>query len=190
MACLNLYRAQWKAFRRYRSNIIENDEPIEYQYGRMVTVYGIPLAVSIFSYCNEFNLDISNILLTVLGIIAGALLALFAQLAAWRQTFDDKKHKNKRIYNAERWLIDSSVSHVLAASFSAVISCIVLIIAFFLSKLQITYSVQLVRICNSLAVLFSIHTLLTLLLVMPALYSAYVQVNDVSPQLNGNDKTN
>lgn len=166
----SIYRAQYKAFRRYT---LPTGTTCSVQVGRMICAFGIPPIVGGIVFVTGLPDGVTGMLPTTLAVIANMLMVAFNRLAVWRQTLaKDKSGK----YDADKWLIDATVAHVLAAVSSAIIACVLLCV-------PVTRAVQ------GFASMFATHTTISLLFVLSALYAAYVQVNRVDPRVNGNDRT-
>lgn len=98
--------------------------------------------------------------------------------------------KDDDAHRPERWLLDSSASHILAGAYSAIFAVILTIVGMIVT-LPDTPAIPewSHHVCTALILLFSSHVATSVLVSLPALYSAYVQVNEVPPALNGNDST-
>lgn len=195
MLLKNVYRAQWKAFRRYTAST-PNDEstrPRTYpaQSGRRLYVcFGpITIGVCIFVFRIEVSGDTVNALLAVLGIIAGTLLAAFSQLAAWRQTLGEH-NPGDLAHKPDRWLVNAAVAHVSAAAASAVLACILFTLSLFISPNVSQVWSNIHQALLACGVAFTAHTLITVLIVISNLYSVYVQMNRIDSEQDGNDFTN
>ncbi|MBI0151255.1 hypothetical protein [Bifidobacterium sp. M0353] len=197
MAPMSIYRGQWKSLRLYtpdpKEDSVDPEENILAHKGTRRSILGIfivyivPLSAGIAAYVLRLQLNFGDTLIAVMGILAGALIATFSQLANWRQIFKADKGLGT---SAERWLLDSSIAHILAGAYSAVLVSIITLIAMAVQLPALPcLSPWIHRVGSVVIVLLSAHVAVSILMALPNLYSAYVQINDVIPLLNGRDKT-
>lgn len=182
-----IYLGQWKALKAYTA---DDDTPGKISIVGAFMVYALPCCTVIATFMFGLNIDSSDTLLSMLGILAGALIAAVGQLAAWRESICKENPKDDDAHRPERWLLDSSVSHILAGAYSAIFAVILTIVGMIVT-LPDTPAIPewSHHVCTALILLFSSHVATSVLVSLPALYSAYVQVNEVPPALNGNDST-
>lgn len=178
-----IYRAQAKALRNYSAN-----DEIKGKRSKLgiVLIYFVPfsLAGGALIMRPRFSPDT---LLAMLGILAGALITAFGQLASWRETITEKD-KDGDAHRPERWLLDSVTAHILAGAYSSVIAAVLTLLSVVITLPQ-TLPAWTHGIGTATILLLSSHVTTSILVALPALYSAYVQLNDVPGILNGNDRT-
>ncbi len=191
IAPISIYRGQWKALRLYtpgnKGNTSNHEESTRRSILGILIVYVVPPSAGIAAYVLKFQLDFGDTLIAVMGILAGALIATFSQLANWRQLF---KTDNEIGTSPERWLLDSSIAHILAGAYSAVLVSIITLVAMAVQLPALpSLSPWIHRVGSVVIVLLSAHVAVSILVALPNLYSAYVQINQVDPLLNGQDTT-
>lgn len=184
MTPASIYRGQWKSLRLYTP---KPDEGVRRSKSAVLMVYAVPVGAGVAAYAFDLKLSFGDALIAVMGILAGALIAAFSQLANWRQVFRDNGGMGT---SPERWLLDSSISHILAGAYSAIVASILTLLSMAVELPQWpSLSPWIHRIGCVMVALFSVHVVMSILVALPNLYSAYVQINHVPKELNGQDRT-
>jgi hypothetical protein len=119
--------------------------------------------------------------LSAFALLSGVLLGVFAQLASMRLKLteqDDESGRRQVLKDS----LDESVAHVLVAAMLGLACCVIAVIAMAIGDpKQPTISGIPAVFLGALGT----YELLLLLIVIRALYSAYVRVNSVSEELSG-----
>lgn len=174
-----IYSAQWKATHKYSSN---ETHPISIM--QVGFTYLLPIGIGVTSFTRDATLNFADSLLTMLGILAAALITAFSQLASWRKQLTDEGDSKILAHSPERWLIDSSVSHIIAGAYSSVIACILIITSMAITIPDSWTFPHIHSLGSALITLMTSHTIVSLLLALPGLYSAYIQLNKIDDSLN------
>lgn len=180
---LAIYNGQWKALRTYSV-----DDTVKGRRSKLggFLIYGVPLVLAALALPMRIHFS-SDTLLAMLGILAGALISAFGQLASWRDSIKGTKRTDDA-NRPERWLLDSAASHILAGAYSSVCAAVLVLLSMVITLPNILPAWA-HGIGTMAILLFSSHVATSILVALPALYSAYVQLNDVPGILNGNDWT-
>ncbi|WP_152600288.1 hypothetical protein [Bifidobacterium callitrichos] len=168
--------------RKYSSN---EENPKGISILSVVLTYFIPIACGVVSAMLNYHLASADSLLSMLGILAGALIAAFAQLASWREKFSEHWTKD-RAHKPERWLLDAAIAHLLAGAYSSVVASLLVIVSLIVN-LPTYFPAITHSICSALIIVLGIHVVVSLLTSLPKMYAAYVQLNHVSQLLNGQE---
>lgn len=192
---LYIFRAQWRATFKFQGH--EEKASRKHNWSSVVLIFVIPILVSgitvvIYFLPSLFRktrvasitlMDIGNPLLASLAILAGALITAFSLLASWRSLVSKQVQKG-RDYSPERWLLDTSCAHLLSGAYTSIIASFVIVLG---NILEVFNNNICKLIGDSLALGLSTHVAMSLVIALPGLYSAYTQLNDVDPILNGHD---
>lgn len=183
-----ILRGQWKSTRAFDG---KNDDPRKHSRFACFLIFFLPpivfIALLILGLCGLINIGgASEGLLASMGVLASALIASFALLASWRSGFpvlpDDTSDRKILDLKGNKWLVDSSSTHMLAGAYSAICSSIVA------AELACFESIQphgMTVIAYSLAIALASHVAASLLIALPGLYAAYTELNDVQTALDG-----
>jgi hypothetical protein len=153
----------------------------------MAFTYALPVLCAFFAIIFKMRLTFSDSLLAALGILAAALITAFSQLAVWRQSLTAEGSTKKMAHEPERWLLDTSVSHLLAGAYSAIIACVLIVLTKAVT-IPPDFPWLLHEVGCGLIILVTVHVVASLALALPGLYDSYVQLNNVDPLLNGQNK--
>ncbi|MGL4940754.1 MAG: hypothetical protein ACRC44_05295 [Bifidobacterium asteroides] len=152
---------------------------------KIFVVYIVPLSAGIAAHLLRLHFDFCDTLIAVMGILAGALITTFSQLANWRQIFKADKGLGT---STERWLFDSSIAHILAGAYSAVLVSVITLIAMVVQLPVSPYlSPWIHRVGSVIIVLLSVHVAVSILMALRNLYPEHARINDVIPLLNEQD---
>lgn len=193
LAPIGIYRAQWRATCRFDNH--DSAKERHHIGFSVILILVIPIVVTLASFCayvliffshqsdtqKQNLLSVDDALLASLAILSAALITAFSLLASWRNSVSEQSqgaHNHAR----NRWLLDTASAHLLAGAYSSIIASIVVILtkAFGLLNCPLVEAIG-----NSVAIGVSSHVAMSLLVALPSLYAAYVQLNDVDPFLNG-----
>lgn len=190
-----IYRAQWRATLRFVQHDLEKG--MKHNQFSVFMILGVPIITTIASLVlccvivlraesrgqQVDPLPIEDPLLASLAILSGALITAFTLLASWRNSVSAKT-QGSTDYAAERWLLDTSSAHLLAGAYSSIIASVMVMLFKALNLLNMSW---ITVIGTSLEIGISSHVVMSLLIALPSLYAAYVQLNDVDPILNGHN---
>lgn len=130
----------------------------------------------------DFQLAAPGPLLSGVALLAGALVGSFGTMTTLRLKLADIADVDDEAMGPERDLLDESVSHILLAALVAATDAAVLVIG-----TNVTAAgAPVTGFWAALAIALSSYLVLLFVLILPRLYSAYVQINNVRPGLNGN----
>ena len=179
MGPMNIYRGQFKATRYYKS---DDNQPTRYRHSTLFVVYGLPLLAGVLDVILLITCKVSlsesfkNSILSALGIVAGALIAAFTQVATWRDKLSAVQEKKKNAERPDRWLVDCSAAHLIAGACSALMTCVLVILSLLLAPISlISHWVKGALDVGICVVLM--HVLVSLYVALPGFYAAYIQVN-------------
>jgi hypothetical protein len=133
------------------------------------------------SYTFDWCLAAPGPLLAGVALLAGALVGSFGTMTTLRLKLVDLADIDDEALAPERDLLDESVSHLLLAAFIAATDAVVLAIG--TNTAGATGAVT--GLWAALAIGLSAYLFLIFVMILPRLYAAYVQINDVRPGLNG-----
>lgn len=171
-----LFRGHWKALSDYRG-----DRPRPAWVLRIVVV-GIPLLIGALMLRQEGTLADPGSILSALALLAGALLAAFAQVSTWRLSLTEVADKYPTSQRVDRDQLDDTAVQVLASSYTAAVAAFVLVLAmnFGVDKHGVVQGWW-----AAVSAVTSVYTFILFLIALPRLYSAYVRINKVRAVLNG-----
>jgi hypothetical protein len=187
----DIFRAQWRATFKFKGH--EEKVSRRHNWPTVVLILVLPVLVTLGTFGVDLlrywfpkitNVPLSKIsdpLLASLAILAGALITAFSLLASWR-TLISEHAQGSRDYSPERWLLDTSCAHLLSGAYTSIITAVIII----LGRATEAFNSSVCRlISDSLALGLCTHVVMSLVIALPGLYAAYVQLNDVDPVLNG-----
>lgn len=127
----------------------------------------------------------SEALLAGVSLMVGGLLALFAQMAAWRTRMVEDASGSTNSGRPKRDYLDSCVNHILAGVFSSTLCSLFLIIMSVSASnsegvYRIGYFGEPLYACfSTLSVFFGVHILVCVYLVVSSCWEAYGSINGV-----------
>lgn len=142
----------------------------------------LPIGTTVVAYFLEWRFAAAAPLLAGVSLLAGALLSSFTYLSTLRMKIVEwTKHEDDSL-KVERSMLDETAAHLLAASFACALDTAVLVIGMNVSGAA---GGAVEGVWAALATGVSVYVLLIFIICLPRLYSAYVQVNDVSDRYSG-----
>lgn len=120
-------------------------------------------------------------LLSGVALLAGALVGSFGTMTTLRLKLADIADVEDEALAPERDLLDESVSHILLAAAVAAATAAALVVGTNVAD----PGQPVTGFWASLAIALSAYLLLLFMMILPRLYAAYVQINRVRPELNG-----
>lgn len=145
-------------------------------------LYGVPTALGVTAGVSGFTIKHPDGILAGLSLLIAGLLAVFAQIAAWRDRLTAREASYERSEASDSDSLDEAATHVLVAALASVVGLISLFIG------QSTMPAKadgltgwtcgiVVGICSYIALLFC--------MVVFKLYDTYVHVYRVSDRVSG-----
>jgi hypothetical protein len=126
-------------------------------------------------------------MLSALALLSGALLSVFAQLSSLRLRLTDRPEE--RYLDIERDGIDEAVAHLLFAFLLCIITCALLTIGMSTSYGGKDAPLILGTFWTAPISAFTTYIFALFVILVPKLYSAYVEMNQVRRELNGFHKS-
>lgn len=171
-----LLRGQWKGLTLRTNSSARADVAVR------LVVYLLPVGVGLSAGFLGFELKSPDGILGGLALLIGGMLAVFAQLASWRERLTQRDVAFASSEASDREGVDEAVTHVLVATAWAVVGVVVVVLGQGLSH---DSNGALTGWACGLIVGIGLHIALLFLMVTFKLYATYVYVNRVSDRLNG-----
>ncbi|KND26018.1 hypothetical protein IQ63_37875 [Streptomyces acidiscabies] len=143
----------------------------------------IPAIVFLLMWLKKGNLSTPSALLTGIALLAGGMLSAFTHLSTLRlklKEWVDASEASR--YEVEKGMLDETAAHLLTGSLLCAFDVASLVIGM---NVSMTKEGHLYGFWAALSAAISSYVLVIFTLLVPRLYSAYVEINDVSPDLNG-----
>lgn len=169
-----ILRGHWYGLTDGRTKTDEPDWPTRIVL--LATVLLVPIGL-----WRDFQLAAPGPLLSGVALLAGALVGSFGTMTTLRLKLNDIGEIDDAALAPERDLLDESVSHILLAALVAALTAATLVIG--TNTTEADHPVT--GFWAALAIALSTYLALLFALILPRLYSAYVQINNVRPALNG-----
>lgn len=129
-------------------------------------LYGLLLGTIGLSFWRDVDLDgIADALVGGYALVAGVLIAVFAQLAAWRTRLDDRAAFRPRSEAPARRLVDAAVAHALVGVLASAIGVGLAVL--------VGLEAKPVRVWNALAAGFGVYLLALIIIIVNTAYAAY-----------------
>lgn len=171
-----LFRGHWKSLGDYRSGTTRADWWVRF------IVLIVPVGLGLWLFLARGKLADPSAMLAALGLLAGALLAAFAQLATWRLRLTEREDSHKNSERIDRDHLDETAAQLLVASYSSATAALFLVLGMNFSADK---HGAISGLWAALAVVAASHVVLVFLVAVPRLYSAYVTINGVRDELSG-----
>lgn len=169
-------RAQWKVLADYRS------DPSRPDWFTRAAVFGLPFVVGVVVFVTKTSIEEPGALLSGLALLAGGLLASFAQLSDLRLRLTDRATDRPNSERTDRDSLDETAAHILVSSYMAGLTCILLVVG---QQLATDDQGRIVGWMAALVTACASHVGITFLVALPRLYSAYAMMNKVRSNLDG-----
>ena len=124
-------------------------------------------------------------LLTAVSLLAGGMLSAFTHLSTLRLKITewlDKEGDEGSNFEVEREMLDETASHLLTGSLLCAIDALLLVVGLNFAS---SPEGHLTGVFAAIASGVSSYIFLVFVMIVPRLYSAYVEINKVSSKLNG-----
>lgn len=183
----HLYYGQVKSLRLYEYNHTTDYPEYRRAWGKLAFVYLLPVVFAVWAFCrSDVFKGVSDLTVGVLGLLTGALLAVFSQLSGWRDRYPSDDGERTWSREPTRRLLDTSATQMLAACQSSLNAIIILVFATVWGMSPSWVG----RPFAAVTVLFTMHAVCSMIVAVPYLYAAYVQVHKVDGKYDGFDATN
>ena len=145
----------------------------------------IPLALVLTTLKFNWQIAAPSAILSAVALLSAGLLGVFTQLSGLRVRLTERQ--DEEWLDVERDGIDEAVSHVLFAFLLCIITSVLLVIGMNVSiPPGASISTQALPSCWSAAIFAtSSYVVLTMMILVPKLYAAYTEMNEVRDDLNG-----
>ena len=147
------------------------------------SILAIPLLVGVLAVPLDWKVQAPSAILSGVALLAGGLLAAFAQLASLRLKLTEWQSHEDDSGQVDREMIDETVAHLLTAALLCAVDAVILVIGMNVSNDTLTFALTGFWAAVVLAV--SSYIILIFVLALPRLYSAYVEINRVRAELSG-----
>ncbi|MFJ9525476.1 hypothetical protein [Streptomyces cyaneofuscatus] len=176
---LPVLRGHWKGLTDGRHAAQRADVVARLSLLLPVVVFGLML-------WREGRLAAPASLLTGVALMAGGMLSAFTHLSTLRLKITewDSPGEASR-FEVERGMLDETAAHLLTGSLLCAFNAATLVIGM---NVGVTKTGHLYGFWAAASAGLSSYVLVVFVFVIPRLYSAYVQINDVSSELNGFDR--
>ncbi|MGP9031520.1 hypothetical protein ACT17S_00395 [Glutamicibacter mysorens] len=124
-------------------------------------------------------------ILSAVALLSAGLLGVFTQLSGLRVRLTERKEEEW--LDVERDGIDEAVSHILFSFLLCIFICVLLVIGINVAASEIELPAkEFLRSCwSALVFATTSYVVLTMVILVPKLYSAYTEMNEVKDELNG-----
>lgn len=142
---------------------------------------GCAVAVAAICFGWTFNLSTAGFVMAAGALVITGVLAAFGQLASWRTELGARDRADEAPLRA---MVDEAATHMLLAILESVLVTVLALIAVGLSRWD-----RWALLATIPMACLTGHVLYLFTLVVPRLYSAYVQINDIDESLDGYSRT-
>ncbi|MET8807206.1 hypothetical protein [Streptomyces sp. NPDC004546] len=143
----------------------------------------VPIGVFVLMWLRQGRLSTPGALLTGVSLLAGGMLSAFTHLSTLRLKVKEWVGSSEvSRYEVEKGMLDETAAHLLTGSLLCALDAASLVIGM---NVSVTKDGHLYGFWAAFAAAISSYVLIIFLFLVPRLYSAYVEMNDVSPNLNG-----
>lgn len=149
---------------------------------------GVAVAVGICAWQFAWNLPSASALLAGVALLGGASLSSFAYMSSLRLRLTDRP--DDLWLNVERDSLDEGVTHILLVILLSILDAVLIVIGTNASPLVTKQGAAVpgtigASVWAYLALAVAAYIALLFLVLVPRLYSAYVEMNHVRDELNG-----
>lgn len=141
----------------------------------------LPPLLAALALWRNWELAAPTPLLSAVALLAGALVGSFGSLSTLRLKLTDWADREGDNQQPQRDALDETVAHLLTAAVLCALTAAVLVIGTNVAGADKPVT----RPWAALAVGLGSYVLLLFMLVVPRLYAAYVEINNVRDRLNG-----
>lgn len=179
-----VFRGHWKGLTR---GDIHPPQPIpdgwtaRADWRTRTGLIAIPLVVTVVILVRHGQLSAPTSLLTAVALLTGGILTVFAALSTLRLKLTEWDERTID-RDLDRSSLDESVAHLMAGALACVVDAVVLVIGM---NLRQPNTEAITGIPAALAAGISSYVVLIFIIIIPRLYSAYVEINQVPEHLDG-----
>lgn len=173
-----VFLGHWRGLTR------DTDEGTVPDWGARSILLGVPIIVAALMAWFHVELASPAVLLTAVSLLAGASLSVFAQLSSLRLKLTEWFDEDDTSRDLDKDSLDESVAHLMAAALTCVIAAVVIVIGMTTADRDTT---TLSGPIAYLAGALTTYVGLIFVMLIPRLYYAYVNINNVKGHLNGFD---
>ena len=173
---IEVFRGHWKGLSDYRSK-----KPVADNLTRAGLI-ALPVAAGISIIVFDGSLAAPGSLLAGVALLAGGFLASFGQISSLRLRLTDRAIDYKDVEQVDRDALDETAAHLLVASFMSALTALSLVLGM---NLGADAKGAVGGVWAAIAVALATHVLLVFIIAVPRLYTAYVNINRVRPELSG-----
>ncbi len=141
----------------------------------------VPGGLAAAALWQDWKIAAPDPLLAGVALLAGALVGAFGNLSTFRLKLTEWADRDDDTLQVERDMIDETVSHVLMAALLCAVTAVALVIGTNASEPE----APITGVLAALIIFLGSYVALIFLLVLPRLYAAYVQINNVRDRFNG-----
>lgn len=174
---VELFRGHWKGLSDYRQK-----NPVADRWTRS-TLIALPLLAGGAMFIPGAQLAAPGAILAGVALLAGSFLAAWGQVASLRLRLTERAADFKTAQQVDRDALDETAAHLLVASVLSGCTALVLVLAMNLAANPATGAVS--GPLAAVAVALASYVLLVFLIAVPRLYTAYVNIHKVRPELSG-----
>ncbi len=179
----------WNAHMKgLKNRDFSQDEPVGTpDYVARVALYGTPLALGALSFVLGLKIADPGGLLEVCGILLGAFLVGFSQIASWREKFTARwaaqlaAGETDDAERHHRYSLDEAVAHILLSIYVVLLLIITILVG---TNLADGHG-RIHGVPAAFTVFFGSLLLMLVVMIVPKLYAAYAVVNDVDDEMSG-----
>ncbi|MFF5473169.1 hypothetical protein [Streptomyces achromogenes] len=144
---------------------------------------GVPILVFLLMWLRGGHLSTPGALLTGVALLAGGMLSAFTHLSTLRLKVKEwVGFSDVSRYEVEKGMLDETAAHLLTGSLLCALDAATLVVGM---NVSVTKDGHLYGFWAAVAAAISSYVLIIFIFLVPRLYSAYVEINDVSPELSG-----
>lgn len=144
-------------------------------------LYVAPLAVGAVVLAKRGHLAGPDGVLAAAGILLAAFLMSFTQIAIWRERLTARRLERAQADVHQRDSLDEATAHLMMAMYA----CVALTVDVVIGKNFATDKGDLSGVTAAIASALGTYLVLLLLIIIPKLYSAYAQVNELDDEMSG-----
>ncbi|MFF7980197.1 hypothetical protein ACFZDK_13855 [Streptomyces sp. NPDC007901] len=146
----------------------------------------LPVGIGVVMFSRGGELAAPAPLLTGVSLLAGGMLSAFTHLSTLRLKITDiNANESSDRFEAERGMLDETAAHLLTGSLFCALNAAVLVLGM---NVSVSAKGHLTGVLAAMATGISSYIILLFVIVLPRLYFAYVEMNNVSVALNGFDR--
>lgn len=155
-------------------------------WAKLVLTTALLIGIFVSTLHFDWKIESADGLIAGIAIFAGGFLTAFTHLSTVRQTLQERESIYGEAEAPERELIDVSVTNLLSATLVSVVTAAVLIVG---RNAAADGEGRVTGIFAATTWTGSALAFFLFISAVPTLYSAYLQMNNVRPEVDGSDYT-